>query len=173
VIKSPPLDLADDGDRRRLLITFLGKSEKGVYFGASITTITNFKLGSSTIRAAVGETSEWVLMHRSGLKPNTCWGQPKFSQEESRVVRPWILDDYSTKEKRRRRRSSSSTLSQHDGWDSDDDNIIDNAYGVYGAIHFLGFHRIFFFYIFFTSILQNYMVQKKFAKLYIWRSSKT
>jgi hypothetical protein len=142
-----------------------------VYFGASITTITNFKLGSSTIRAAAGDTSEWVLMHRSSLKPNTCWGQPKFSQEESRVVRPWILDDYSTKEKRRRR-SSSSTLSQHDGWDSDDHNIIDNAYGVYGAIHFLGFHRI-FFYIFSHQFCKNIWSTKKFAKLYIWRSSKT
>jgi hypothetical protein len=47
-----------------------------------MTTITNFKFGSSTIRAAAGDTSEWVLMHRSSLKPNI-WGQPKFSQEES------------------------------------------------------------------------------------------
>jgi hypothetical protein len=71
--------------------TFLGKSEKGVYFGA---------IDSDHCQLQVwilsGQT-EWVLKHRSGLKPHT-WNQENCSQE-SRIVRPWILDDYSTKEK--------------------------------------------------------------------------
>jgi hypothetical protein len=54
------------------------------------------------------------------------------------------LDDYSTKEKRRRRRRRSAAVSEHLGWDSDDDNIIDNAdadVGRYEVIYyFLGFH---------------------------------
>ncbi|CAN6363641.1 unnamed protein product [Urochloa humidicola] len=124
VIKSP-IDLATCSKK---VISFLGKSEKGVYFG----TIDACQLDVWILDESHGQT-QWALMHHSALKPDA-WKKEN-CYERSRV-RPWILDDDSAKEKRRR-----SSLEQNVEWDSDDDNVIDDAdVDPYGDIYFLGFH---------------------------------
>jgi len=126
VIKSPI-----DADEAK---SFLGKSEKGVYFA----TIDDCQLQVWILT----DRTEWVLMHHSGLKPDA-W----YCNQGSIFEGPWILDDYQKRmwkewvltrhgatnrkkvmdhyraKKKKRRFAPRRGV----GWDSDDDNIIDTA----------------------------------------------
>ncbi|CAN6179597.1 unnamed protein product [Urochloa humidicola] len=141
VIKSP-IDRSECYDD---VHSFLGRSEKGVYFAA----IHRCHLRVWILNEGHDGT-EWVPKHDSAVKPHEWWKVFVICYNYRRECRrPWILDDYDNKEEK---------MNNVD-WSSDDDDVIDPAalaksgvedyfmldgpfaqYRHYECFTFLGFH---------------------------------
>ncbi|CAL4990389.1 unnamed protein product [Urochloa decumbens] len=125
VIKSP-IDLAECKNNVR---TFLGRSEKGVYFAAIDARLRVWKFTES------GDQTGWVSKHHSNLKTYSWW------LHEQKYDGPWTLDINSSK-----KRNQQVSLKQDVCWNSDDDDIIDvsddedDSCDTYAYVTFLGFH---------------------------------
>jgi hypothetical protein len=141
VIKSP-IKLADDW--KITVPSFLGRSEKGVYF-AAITTDALTKLQVWTLSESNNNQMEWVPKDQSNLKVNTyswCLENNKFDEPKCWTaldLEPeyWKLHCYDG------RKTQDASLEQNVCWNSDDNNIIevsDDEQEVQTYVKFLGFH---------------------------------
>ncbi|TVU23671.1 hypothetical protein EJB05_26050, partial [Eragrostis curvula] len=115
--------------------SFLGRSEKGVYFA----TICRCQLRVWILNESPDRT-QWILKHDKVLKPDDWWGVViNGGYQNIKHDGPWILDDY---EKRK-------TRDDFD-WSSDDDDILhtvddwnenkNEGYMYPDTFHVLGFH---------------------------------
>lgn len=110
--------------------SFIGRSEKGVYF-AAIDSMGGLRVW---ILSESNDQIGWVSKHHGNLdKTKSVWSR------KDKYDAPWIMDNNHRKKKQ-------EVSQQHDVcWDSDDDDIIDVSDDVaqdydYVWVKFLGFH---------------------------------
>ena len=135
VIKSP-IDLAEcKGDVR----SFLGRSEKGVYF-AAIDPMDILRV--RVLSESSDQTAGWVSRYHSKLNTYSWWLH-ELKRDELKYNAPWILDVPNEK-----RSQKEVSLRRDACWnsDDDDDDVTDDSsddeeegFGD-GYIKFLGFH---------------------------------
>ncbi|CAL5050617.1 unnamed protein product [Urochloa decumbens] len=133
VIKSP-IDRAECYDDVQ---SFLGRSEKGIYFAA----IDRCHLRVWILNEGY-DGAEWIPKHDSVVKPHEWWKVFVICHERHRECRgPWILDDYYDgiaednslllknvlRYGREKKDNTEDKSNNHVEWSSDDDDVIDSA----------------------------------------------
>ncbi|CAN6307060.1 unnamed protein product [Urochloa humidicola] len=145
-----PIDI----EEAKYVRSFLGKSEKGVYFA----TIDDYDLLRVWILDELCEHTDWILKHHSNLGRSALSGAVRLNYKQ-RADGPWILEDDEDDGNKMLQEESCE-------WDSDNDNVLDDDGGDEDRldyIHFLGFHpykEVVFLMVSFTGIAYHLNTSK-------------